>query len=79
MVFVATFGFFHGIAHGLEVPAAANPILFILGFLIGTTALHLLGVVIGHLLIKNNLTLILLRLTGASFTIYGILLLSQIF
>jgi urease accessory protein len=61
------------------VPAAANPILFILGFIIGTTALHLLGVAIGHLLIKNNLTLILLRLTGASFAIYGIYLLSQIF
>jgi urease accessory protein len=79
MVFVATFGLFHGIAHGLEVPAAANPILFILGFIIGTTALHLLGVAIGHLLIKNNLTLILLRLTGVSFAIYGIHLLSQIF
>ena len=79
MIFVATFGLFHGIAHGLEVPAAANPILFILGFIIGTTALHLFGVVIGHLLIKNNLTLILLRLTGASFAIYGIYLLSQIF
>ena len=79
MVFVATFGLFHGIAHGLEVPAAANPILFILGFIIGTTALHLLGVAIGHLLIKNNLTLILLRLTGVSFAIYGIYLLSQIF
>ena len=79
MVFVATFGLFHGIAHGLEVPAAANPILFILGFIIGTTALHLLVVAIGHLLIKNNLTLILLRSTGASFAIYGIYLLSQIF
>ena len=79
MVFVATFGLFHGVAHGLEVPAAANPILFILGFIIGTTALHLLGVAIGHLLIKNNLTLILLRLTGVSFAIYGIYLLSQIF
>ena len=55
MIFVATFGLFHGIAHGLEVPAAANPVLFILGFIIGTTTLHLLGVVIGHLSIKNNI------------------------
>ena len=59
MVFVATFGLFHGIAHGLEVPAAANPILFILGFIFGTATLHLLGVVIGHLSIKNNISLIL--------------------
>ena len=79
MIFVATFGLFHGIAHGLEVPAAANPILFVLGFIIGTTTLHLVGVVIGHLSIKNKMSLILLRLTGISFAIYGIYVLSQIF
>ena len=79
LIFVATFGLFHGIAHGLEVPAAANPVLFILGFIIGTTTLHLLGVVIGHLSIKNNISLILLRLIGVSFAIYGIYLLNEIF
>jgi len=79
MIFIATFGLFHGIAHGLEVPAAANPILFVLGFIIGTTTLHLLGVLIGHLSTKDNISLILLRLTGASFAIYGIYLLNQIF
>ena len=35
MIFVSTFGLFHGIAHGLEVPAAANPVLFVLGFIFG--------------------------------------------
>ena len=79
MVFVATFGLLHGIAHGLEVPAAVNPILFVLGFIIGTTTLHLLGVLIGHLSTKNNISLILLRLIGVSFATYGIYLLNQIF
>ena len=79
LIFVATYGLFHGIAHGLEVPAAANPILFVLGFITGTTTLHLLGVLIGHLSIKNNMSLILLRLTGVSFAIYGIYLLNEIF
>ena len=79
MVFGATFGLFHGIAHGLEVPAAVNPILFVLGFIFGTTTLHLLGVVIGHLSIKNNISLILLRITGVSFAIYGIYLLGEIY
>ena len=79
MIFVATFGLFHGIAHGLEVPAAVNPILFVFGFITGTTTLHLLGVVIGHLSIKNNISLILLRLTGVSFAIYGIYLLGEIY
>ena len=79
MIFVATFGLFHGIAHGLEVPAAVNPILFIFGFITGTTTLHLLGVVIGHLSIKNNISLLFLRLTDASFAIYGIYLLGGIY
>jgi len=77
MIFVATFGLFHGIAHGLEVPAAANPILFVFGFIIGTTTLHLLGVVIGYLLIKNKISLITLKLLGLSFAIYGIYLLKK--
>ena len=79
MIFVGIFGLFHGIAHGIEVPAAANPILFVLGFIFGTTTLHLLGVVIGHFSIKKTLSLILLRISGISFAIYGVYLLSQIF
>ena len=79
MIFVGIFGLFHGIAHGIEVPAAANPILFVLGFIFGTTTLHLLGLVIGHFSIKKTLSLILLRISGISFAIYGVYLLSQIF
>ena len=74
MVFVGIFGLFHGI----EVPAAANPILFVLGFIFGTTTLHLLGVAIGYFSIKKTISLILLRLTGVSFSIYGIYLLNEI-
>ena len=58
MIFVGIFGLFHGIAHGLEVPAAANPILFVLGFIFGTTTLHLLGVAIGYFSIKTTISLI---------------------
>ena len=74
MVFVGLFGLFHGIAHGLEIPAAASPILFILGFIIGTTGLHLFGVAIGHYAIKTSISLKILRLTGVTFAIYGIYL-----
>ena len=79
MVFIGIFGLFHGTAHGIEVPAAANPLLFVLGFVCGTTALHLFGVGIGYFSIKTTLSLILLRLTGISFAIYGLYLLAQIF
>ena len=79
MVFVGIFGLFRGIAHGIEVPAAANPILFVLGFICGTTALHLFGVAIGYFSIKTLISSFLLRLTGVSFAIYGTYLLFQIF
>ena len=79
MAFVGIFGLFHGIAHGLEVPAAANPILFVLGFICGTSALHLFGVAIGFFSIKTAISSILLRFTGITFGIYGIYLLYLIF
>ena len=79
MVFVGIFGLFHGTAHGIEVPAAANPLLFVLGFICGTTTLHIFGVGIGYFSIKTSASLILLRLTGILFGIYGIYLLSLIF
>ena len=79
MVFVGIFGLFHGTAHGLEVPAAANPILFVLGFICGTSSLHLFGVAIGYISIKTAISSILLRLTGITFAIYGMYLLYGIF
>ena len=78
MFFVGIFGLFHGIAHGIEVPAAANPLLFVLGFICGTSALHIFGVGIGYFSIKTAISSILLRLTGILFAIYGIYLLTQI-
>ena len=77
--FVGIFGLFHGTAHGIEVPAAANPLLFVLGFICGTTVLHLFGVGIGCFSIKTTISSILLRLTGILFAIYGLYLLTQIF
>ena len=59
LIFVGIFGLFHGIAHGLEIPAASSPILFILGFICGTTALHIFGVTIGYLSVKNSISLML--------------------
>ena len=78
MVFVGIFGLFHGIAHGIEIPIAANPIMFVLGFICGTASLHLFGVGIGYFSIKTTVSSILLRLTGIFFAIYGIYLLAQI-
>jgi urease accessory protein len=44
---VAVFGTFHGHAHGTEMPLIANPWIYGLGFVIGTSVIHIVGVFIG--------------------------------
>ena len=70
-IIVGLFGFFHGLAHGLEMPQAANPILFALGFIVGTSALHLFGVIIGYFSIQNKISSTFLRIIGFGFACFG--------
>lgn len=44
LLLVGGFALFHGFAHGAEIPLAANAVLYVLGFLVGTALLHLTGV-----------------------------------
>lgn len=46
---VALFGLFHGYAHGQELPTAADPIAYGLGFVLSTGALHGAGIGVGLL------------------------------
>lgn len=46
---VGCFGIFHGHAHGTELPAAANPLAYGLGFVIATGFLHACGIAFGEL------------------------------
>lgn len=46
---VAVFGLFHGYAHGQELPAAADPVAYGLGFVLATGALHVAGIGVGVL------------------------------
>ncbi len=46
-VIVAVFAIFHGHAHGTELPGAADPIAYSLGFVVATGLLHLAGIAIG--------------------------------
>jgi urease accessory protein len=41
---VGLFAVFHGYAHGLELPQAASPILYGIGFVLATSILHGLGI-----------------------------------
>jgi urease accessory protein len=46
---VATFAVFHGYVHGRELPSAADPIGYSVGFVVATGLLHILGIAIGFL------------------------------
>jgi len=45
---VALFAIFHGHAHGLDLPLAANPWMYGIGFLSTTASLHILGMFIAN-------------------------------
>jgi urease accessory protein len=46
---VAIFAVFHGYAHGRELPSAADPVGYSVGFVFGTGLLHVAGIGIGLL------------------------------
>lgn len=50
LVIVAVFAVFHGYAHGVELPAAADPFAYGIGFVVATGLLHAVGIAIGLLL-----------------------------
>jgi hydrogenase/urease accessory protein HupE len=48
LILVGGFAFFHGLAHGAEMPASATFFMFGLGFVLATLLLHALGLVAGR-------------------------------
>lgn len=71
-VFVLFFGICHGHAHGTEMPGSASPAYYTFGFLISTTLLHLVGVLIGEVAIRRERLVSGLRYTGAAMAGVGI-------
>jgi urease accessory protein len=45
---VAAFAVFHGHAHGSELPAGSNALLYSLAFVLSTGLLHLMGILVGE-------------------------------
>jgi urease accessory protein len=48
-VLVGAFAIFHGHAHGTELPEAASPLAYGVGFVLATGLLHLSGIALGLL------------------------------
>lgn len=70
---VGLFALFHGHAHGAELPEAASPWLYGLGFVVATVLLHGVGIGIGRLL-SRPLGARALRLAGAGVAGVGVAL-----
>jgi urease accessory protein len=51
-IVVGVFAIFHGHAHGTELPEAADPYAYALGFVVATGLLHLAGIAFGQLTLR---------------------------
>jgi urease accessory protein len=68
---VGFFAIFHGHAHGAELPAGANGLLYSIGFVIATGCLHAAGIAIG-LVHRWPAGQLALRLAGAVVAVAGV-------
>jgi urease accessory protein len=50
LAIIAVFAIFHGYAHGMELPASANPAAYSVGFVFATGGIHVVGIGIGLVL-----------------------------
>ncbi|MBM4197629.1 MAG: HupE/UreJ family protein [Gammaproteobacteria bacterium] len=72
MAAVGLFAIFHGYAHGAEMPVIAEPLRYAAGFLIGTAALHCLGLLIGDITRHYERGRVGLRVAGAVIAACGL-------
>jgi urease accessory protein len=68
------FGFVHGYAHGIELPAAEAPWRYVAGFLFTTAALHVVGAVSALLVLERPRGGLFLRRLGVTVATAGICL-----
>lgn len=69
-IVVAVFALFHGYAHGRELPSAADPVGYSVGFVLATGLLHVLGIGVG-LLAEQPRAALLIRAIGAAIACVG--------
>lgn len=69
-IIVGVFAVFHGHAHGAEMPSAANPLAYGIGFVVATGLLHLAGIAIG-LLIRWPQGAVAIRVCGGLISCLG--------
>jgi urease accessory protein len=76
-VAVGFFAIFHGHAHGTELPDAANPFGYAVGFVIATGLLHVSGILFGALT-QSATGRVVVQGAGALIALAGIVFLTEI-
>jgi len=74
---VLLFGACHGYVHGVEIPKSVSPALYTLGFVISTSVLHIVGVVIGEVSAMQARLSQGLRLAGGMVVATGVVFMLQ--
>ena len=75
MVAVGIFAVFHGHAHGAELPEVSSAIIaiaYVVGFLVATAGLHVIGALIGYMLLRNKQSALVLRAAGVLIALAGV-------
>jgi urease accessory protein len=72
-ILVGLFALFHGAAHGAEL-GSASPLAALVGMVLGTALIHIVGLLLGSLLLARHV--LWARLAGGCITIFGVGLLT---
>ena len=78
MAVVALFGTLHGNAHGVEMPKAAVPVFYSLGFVLSTTLIHIAGVGVGFIPLLHWKNRLPMGVAGMAISATGIYFLVQL-
>lgn len=71
MLCVAFFAFFHGHAHGVELPNVSSKLSYSVGFVLATVGLHISGIVLTWLIFKSHKETILFFTISLYMICYG--------
>ena len=80
MALAGTFAIFHGFAHGAEMPENMSGLLFASGFVVATTLLHCLGLLLGLGIacLSKTVSQMSMKLGGGAIALVGVALVTGI-
>jgi urease accessory protein len=82
LIVVGIFAFFHGHAHGTQLPEVTDTIslllAYIFGFLVATAGLHVVGALIGLIVGRLQRGQLLMRIGGLAIALIGVLLIINV-